>query len=341
MSPKIGLVYLNRRAEGNLPVRRLIDSYKTFNPGVDHEFITIYKGFTDNEIDVAKRLAKGVEHRHISVDDEMTDIDSYLIAAESFSDVDLFCFLNTFSEIACENWLLYLFNAISNVDIGIAGATSSYESLLNSFRLILKVIWLCEKDILKYDRHLYLQYKTTIDKNVPNWLQKHTERHEPLWLRKHLVGQLIYRLRTHETDNSYTRMHDASFEEFWKISTAPDAVYSFLNNYPPFPNPHIRSNGFMVKRAHLLPFFNTRRRMSKHDSYLFESGAASLTRQIQSKKLKAVTVNNSGNIFDVEQWPQSQTFRLGKQRRLLIHDNQSRNFQRFNSAEKDLLAYMT
>lgn len=97
----------------------------------------------------------------------------------------------------------------------------------------------------------------------------------------------------------------------------------------------------MVKREHLFPFFGKCTKMSKNDSYLFESGAEGLTRQIRNKKLRAVIVNSCGDMFDVEEWPQSQTFRLGQQQGLLIHDNQTRNFKGLNSAEKDVLAYMT
>ena len=119
MYPKIGLVYLNRNAEGYLPIRRFIKSYNLFSPGIEHKFITIYKGFDGSNIIREKDKFKNIEHGHIKVDDELTDIDSYLTAARKFSEIDIFCFLNTFSEIKRENWLLYLFNAISIEDVGI------------------------------------------------------------------------------------------------------------------------------------------------------------------------------------------------------------------------------
>lgn len=329
MRQKIALVYLNRRVEGELPVQRFINSYKALDSGVDHEFITIYKGSTGDEIDTAKPLFKNIEHRRISVDDDMTDIDAYLIAADSFPDVEVFCFLNTFSEVVCENWLSFLYNAVSIADVGIAGATASYESLLNSCRLISKVIWLCDKKLLKYDWRLYRHYRTTIEKHAKHWLAERS------------FAQFISRFRIVPADHGYIEMHDASFEEFWNTLIDDQGVYSFLNGYPPFPNPHIRSNGFMIRREHLLPFFDSRKRMSKNESYLFESGPEGLTRQIQRQKLRAVVVNSCGEIFDVEKWPQSKTFRLGNQQGLLVHDNQVRNFKKINSAERDVLAYMS
>ena len=98
MKPKIGLVYLNRNAEGILPVQQFINSYKAFAPGVEHELIIIYKGFSSGELGRAKELFKDIEHRNLIVDDHLTDIDSYLFSVKSLPNIDVFCFLNTFSQ---------------------------------------------------------------------------------------------------------------------------------------------------------------------------------------------------------------------------------------------------
>lgn len=328
-SPRIGLVYLNRKAEGDAPVRRFIESYKKHDSGIRHEFITIYKGFDSGEKDAAALLFHGIEHRRVDVDDEMTDIDSYLIAADCFADVDVFCFLNTFSEIACDNWLAILFNALAGENVGIAGATASYESLLDSCRLVSKVIWLCDNGFLKYDTEIHLQYKTVIDKQVPRWAGKNT------------AFRLFSKFSRKAPEHASLNMYDDMFEKFWESLTGPDGVYHFLKTYPPFPNPHIRSNGFIVKRNRLTPFLGERRRMSKKDSYLFESGSEGLTRRVLDNHLRAVVVNNRGEVFDVGDWPRSGTFRLDSQQGLLIHDNQTRNFQSFNSAEQRVYTRMT
>jgi hypothetical protein len=329
MNPKIGLVYLNRSAEGDFPVRRFIKSYKTFAPGIDHEFVTIYKGFTSDKLDVERGKFKDIEHRQIIVDDEMTDIDSYLITAESLSDIDIMCFLNTFSEITSENWLLYLSKAINRENVGIVGATASYESLLNSLKLIAKVVWLCDTGYLKYNHRLYTQYKTQIHQNARRWLAKN------------LVHWLSLGLTQRTFDYEGLAVYDDAFNEYWASLTSQEGVFSFLNGYPPFPNPNIRTNGFMVYRDHLSPFFNRSKGMTKNESYLFESGPGSLTSQILNKGLKAVVVNSYGEMFDVDEWPKSCTFRLGQQKKLLFRDNQTRSFERLGSAERDVLAYMT
>jgi len=325
---KIGLIYLNRKAEGSKPVQRFIDSYKNFDPGVKHEFITIYKGFGVAEKAIAESFFKGIEHRQLVVDDEMTDIDAYLIAAESFPDIDVFCFLNTFSEIVCDNWLAILCDALYSENVGIAGATASYESLLNSNKLNSKLLWLAG-GVLKYEKKLHLQYESIIKKHYPNWIR---------W---GVALQFLAIMRNKKIDNDNLNIYDAMFEEYWVSLIKKNGVYEFLTDYPTFPNPHIRSNGFVIRRRHLIPFFDKGRRMSKMESYLFESGANSLTRRLIKSQLRAVVANSTGNIYDVEEWPRSQTFRLDIQQGLLIQDNQTRNFHKLNSAEKDVNEFMS
>jgi len=329
MKPKIGLVYLNRKAEGHDPVDRFICSYNAFDPGVEHDFITIYKGFSDSEIDIAKLIFQNIEDRHITVNDEMTDIDSYLIATESFPDIEIFCFLNTFSEIRTNGWLSFLFKAISIRDVGIAGATGSYESILTSNLLNSKVIWLTSNFFLRYDKLIHHQYKNIIEKHVPHWT------------RKHPISWILSSLKNHAVDHRKVKKHDPPFDIFWKTLTAHDGCFSFLNDAPVFPNPHIRSNAFMVRREHLSPFLARSGIMSKNDSYLFESGKKGLTNQIRRQGLRAVILNSSGDMFDIADWPKSQTFRLGKQEGLLIHDNQTRKFDELSPEERDVLSYMT
>jgi len=322
---KKGVVYLNRKAEGHEPVQRFIRSYKSFVSGDDHEFITVYKGFSKQEKAIEEQTFKGIEHRQVIVDDEMTDIDAYLIAAESFADIDYFCFLNTFSEIVCENWLLYLFSALRSESVGIAGASASYESLLNSNKLISKIL-LFAGGALRYDKKIHQQYRTLLEK------------HYPKWSRYSFVSQILDIFRKRAKSNyEYLGGYDSFFNEFWQAQTNTSGVYNFLDGYPPFPNPHIRSNGFAIRRHHLLPFFKRGRSMSKQESYLFESGPHSLTRSLINAQLRAVLVNSSGRIFDVADWPLSQSFRLNiDQRGLLIHDNQSRAFANLTAPEKDV-----
>jgi hypothetical protein len=96
-------------------------------------------------------------------------------------------------------------------------------------------------------------------------------------------------------------------------------------HYPPFPNPHIRTNAFMLRRDRLLDLKVAEIR-SKQDAYRFESGPGSLTRQIQALGLEALVVGRDGRGYRVEDWYESRTYKRGDQENLLISDNQTRSF---------------
>jgi hypothetical protein len=101
-------------------------------------------------------------------------------------------------------------------------------------------------------------------------------------------------------------------------------------SYPPFPNPHIRTNAFMLRRDRLLAL-RVAGIGSKQDAYRFESGPASLTRQIQAAGLEALVVGRDGKAYRVEDWYESQTYCSGDQDNLLISDNRTGSYAEADS----------
>lgn len=92
-----------------------------------------------------------------------------------------------------------------------------------------------------------------------------------------------------------------------------------------YPNPHIRTNGFLVGREDYLEASN-RLLITKNECHLFESGPNSLTRYFMDKGDPILIVNSDLQRFEVKDWPKSQTFRLGDQQKLLIADNRSEKY---------------
>jgi hypothetical protein len=108
-------------------------------------------------------------------------------------------------------------------------------------------------------------------------------------------------------------------------------------DYPRFPNPHIRTSAFMLERARVLALGLTQL-PDKRSTYLLESGPRSITRRVQAQGLRAVVVGRDGHIYDVEAWPESHTFRSGEQENLLIADNQTSDYQHASAGVRRRLA---
>ena len=96
-------------------------------------------------------------------------------------------------------------------------------------------------------------------------------------------------------------------------------------NFLPFPNYHIRTNGFMIKHSTMQKI---RRGMLflKIQAYMLESGRNGITRQVEEMSLKPIVVGRDGRGYEKHEWDISNTFWHGEQENLLISDNQTRKY---------------
>jgi hypothetical protein len=108
-------------------------------------------------------------------------------------------------------------------------------------------------------------------------------------------------------------------------------------DYPRFPNPHVRTSAFMIKRDVSLEM-GLERVHDKRSAYLLESGRMSITRQVQERGLRPVLVGRDGRIYDVDAWPASRTFRSGEQENLLIADNQTAAYAKSSARRRRRLS---
>src|SRR5262249_17799329 len=106
--------------------------------------------------------------------------------------------------------------------------------------------------------------------------------------------------------------------------------------FHPFPNHHLRTNGFMIERDTMLQVW-PRLITTKRGAYLFENGKNSLTQRILRLHRNVLVVGRNGQIYEKEAWARSGTFRNHGQDNLLIADNQTRQF---DHADEKLRKYL-
>lgn len=104
----------------------------------------------------------------------------------------------------------------------------------------------------------------------------------------------------------------------------------------PFPNVHLRTNGFLIERRRFLdalaPDLTT-----KAGCGAFEAGPNSLTQQIIQDGLIPYVVDRQGRAWPPESWAESHTFRMGGQENLLIADNRTRAWKEADIPMRDYL----
>jgi hypothetical protein len=127
-----------------------------------------------------------------------------------------------------------------------------------------------------------------------------------------------------------------SYESFYSAARWPLRL-RHRGGFPPFPNPHVRTNGFMLRRSLMreLDWGPVRR---KRDAWRLESGYGSVTRQVHARGLRAVVVGRDGNAYDSDRWYESRTFRSGEQENLLVEDNRTRQFAEADPKTRQMLA---
>ena len=248
----IGLVHLVWAPLGPEPLRAFLRTYRERPAGADHELVIVLNGAPSGPGDTSRGALlaelEGTAHRLVSLERPVLDLAAYGKAARLLEH-ELVCFLNSYSVILADDWLVGLANTLAEPDVGLVGATGSWES---------QAEWLRGR--------------------VWHWPQQ-------------IVG--LTRAR---------------------------------QEYPRFPNPHVRTSAFMLDRASVLEM-RFEEVNDKRSAYLLESGTQSLTRRVQQKGLRTLVVGRDGRAYDVEEWPDSRTFRTGEQENLLIADNQTRDYQ--------------
>ncbi len=148
----IGLVHLVWAPLGPEPVREFLSSYRAHPPGIEHELTIVLNGAaaTTRPPDGESRshtaragqprganvaltheglLAEltDTEHRLLVLDRPVLDLAAYGLVARTLANRRL-CFLNSYSVVLCDGWLSLLSHALDEPNVGLAGATASWES---------------------------------------------------------------------------------------------------------------------------------------------------------------------------------------------------------------------
>lgn len=129
----------------------------------------------------------------------------------------------------------------------------------------------------------------------------------------------------------------ASFES--ALSSAPRPLRPLRRQFRPFPNPHLRSNGFMLEQR-LMRELRWPATSSKRAAWVLESGSGGITAQVRARGLTPLVVGRGGMVFEEDDWPTSATFRSGEQDNLLIADNRTRDYAAASPEQRAVLRRM-
>ena len=250
----ICVVHLVRAKNGVEPFCNFLESYSNHESGIDHDLLIVFKGFSGGKGTAQYRqLLKDISFQTVYVRDCGFDIRSYFVATNTVNNRYL-CFLNSFSTILDHDWLLKMNVHLTKPNIGLVGATGSYESAYSNLLMEQKSIGATKSQCARL---------------------------------RHFLARAKYK-----------------------------------HYFDPFPNYHIRTNGFMISRDAMREIRHGFI-LSKMDAHRFESGKQSLTKQVLQMNLDVRVIGKNGEDYRMEDWCRPDTFRQRDQNNLLIADNQT------------------
>lgn len=127
----IAVAYLARGSDINWlsSFEQFLNSYERHQAGCKHSLYVIYKGFKNSDdLEKAASLFTRIPHEPVYLGDDKFDLGAYIEWANMIEE-DLICVLNTSSEILGPDWLYKLAVNLLLPNVGLVGATASYESL--------------------------------------------------------------------------------------------------------------------------------------------------------------------------------------------------------------------
>jgi hypothetical protein len=221
-------------------LRKFAEGYREHAPGTDHRLVLLLNNAADPSVRhacqaTAEELGGGL----LETPGPRLDLAAYHEAARRI-EADRVCFLNSYSTPLIAGWLATLAAPLERQDVGLVGASGSYESFSTNAPIVARP----------------------------------------------------YRAR----------------------------------QFPRFPNPHVRTNAFILGRELMLGLAWGPIR-TKLDAWKLESGWQSMTRQIWSRGLSTVVVGRDGRPYGPEELYESRTFRRGGQLNRLIDDKRTREFE--------------
>lgn len=105
-----------------------------------------------------------------------------------------------------------------------------------------------------------------------------------------------------------------------------------------FPNPHVRSNAFLVKKSIFLDFIKNKKiPASKFSALKLESGRSGFSSYLIKSGLRLLITGADGVAYTYQEWDKSGAFRTPGQPNLLIKDNQTEVYEQSVLAGKAFL----
>lgn len=130
---KLAVIHLIRKENSPIYLNTFLTSYINYDAGIEHDLILICKGFDkDENLNQLYPLLDKIVYTTLIVEDIGFDLDVYFNSSKVLN-YNYYFFTNHYCKILSSNWLLNFYNYCKLEDVGLVGATASYESIVTNY----------------------------------------------------------------------------------------------------------------------------------------------------------------------------------------------------------------
>ena len=128
MTNDLCVVHLVWAPLGPMELVSFLESYGRHSAGAEHRLLVVFNGFSANQdLTPWQHALEGVKHEELRLADPVLDLQAYRQAVDRVP-AGRYFFLNSYSVILGDNWLVSLADGLSEPGVGIVGAAGSFES---------------------------------------------------------------------------------------------------------------------------------------------------------------------------------------------------------------------
>lgn len=172
------------------------------------------------------------------------------------------------------------------------------------------------------------------------FLNSHSYPISNYWLKKifnhYQTNSIIATTASYESILSSTRI-----KKIYKIISFLLKIRNYKKRFYKFPNPHIRTTGFLINSDDFLLFMRNNSPITKEDAWSLESGKNSLTNFFKRKNYNIFIVNSEGKKFSEENWAHSETYNYLNQSKSIISDKHTRKYNSLDQIQKKMYQLKT
>lgn len=173
----------------------------------------------------------------------------------------------------------------------------------------------------EYDDKLIFFLNASSKPTINNWLKLLLNNYE----KKCFLG----------TTASYeSHVSSIKFKRYYKFFSYILRKLINLIFFKKFPNPHIRTTGFLLDSKDYINFYKNKDCQKKFDAWKIESGRNSITNFFLKKNFLIKLVNSDGKSYDIDNWSNAGTYAYKKKPKNIISDKHTRKYDLLTNNDK-------